>query len=74
MTENCSYYLKMAKIVLVWLFRDFAKMDTIVLDTIVLIDCIEILLYDPNASYWLLNFQKSYFLSAGSKSHKNVKE
>ena len=39
MTENCSYYLKMAKIVLVWLFRDFAKMDTIVLDTIVLIDC-----------------------------------
>ena len=40
MTENCSYYLKMDTIVLVLLFRDFAKMNTIVLDTIVLIDCI----------------------------------
>ena len=40
MTENCSFYLKIATIVLVWLFRDFAKMYTIVLDTIVLIDCI----------------------------------
>ena len=32
----------------------------------------KILSYDPNASYWLLNFLKSCFLSAGSYSHKNV--